>query len=249
MINRINKVVVSLGIIFLLLLLVSSAGCIKLAQKNLDHSAVPQNSGDQPSQSAPEFSQPAPDAPVVTQSTTGVQLVSGVNTVDPVYPEDYYRTVRNLSGKNGEMGARLLRQSVQSQTPLYKFHYSPQFNATAILVNVTKGPLIVYFKATPKQKDPRISFVVVTVRDFNTKSVVAEEQIDQIPKTDTTDQDNSDQGKQIEIFGEGLYHINVYGNQCDVDISIFTGDSQIHQANPVSGLTPVPQSSDEYDLG
>jgi hypothetical protein len=172
-----------------------------------------------------------------------------VDVVDPILPDDYYRTARNLSERTSEPVPSPIRSTLNSRTPVYHLKYSPQFNATAIKVNVTRGPLIIKFKAIPKINDPRISYAVITVRELPSKAVVADERIDTFRKTDAlTLKGNSINEKQIEIFKEGLYHINVYGNQIDVDVTVFTGDSPIVKSDTISGTTST-QPSEGYDLG
>ena len=236
-----------LGIFFLILFCVSSAGCIKFIHKNSDQSAA-QVSSDNPSASPIQGS--GSSSPQITTSVVSSdQQANMVDVVDPILPDDYYQTVRNLSGKNGETPQVPLRSSYSDRTPVYHLQYSPQFNATAIRVNVTHGPLVINFKATPKINDPRISFAVVTVRELPAKAVVAEERIDHFPEAnDISHQDGSINEKQIEIFNEGLYHINVYGNQIDVDITVFTGDSPIIKSGTLPE-TVSTQTSDEADVG
>jgi hypothetical protein len=242
-----KSISIYISIFFLILICVSSTGCIKLVQKNLDQPAAPQDS-ENPSVSSTQISVSSP-RPITTSTIISETKVNPVDVVDPIYPDDYYRTVRNLSEKNGEMAQAPLRSSFNSRTPVYHLKYSPQFNATAIKVNVTRGPLVINFKAIPKINDPRISFAVITVRELPSKAVVAEEQIDNFPKPDDlTLKENSKNEKQIEIFKEGLYHINVYGNQIDVDVKVFTGESPITKPGTISGTT-FTQPSEEYDLG
>ncbi len=236
-----------LGIFFLILICVSSAGCIKLVHKNPDQSAALQSS-DNSSAASTHVSVSA--ASQITTSVTGSdQQANLVDIVDPILPDDYYRTVRNLSGKNGEIAQVPLRSSFNERIPIYHLQYSPQFNATAIKVNVTHGPLVINFKALPKIDDPRISFAVVTVRELPSKTIVAEEQIDHFPEEDDLSlQDGSINEKQIEIFKEGLYHINVYGNQIDVNVMVFTGDSPNITSATAPGTVITPSSQGE-ELG
>jgi hypothetical protein len=236
-----------LGIFFLILFCVSSAGCIKLIHKNSDQSAA-QVSSDNPSATPIKVS--GSSSPQITTSVVSSdQQANMVDVVDPILPDDYYQTVRNLSGKNGETPQVPLRSSYNDRTPVYHLQYSPQFNATAIKVNVTHGPLVINFKATPKINDPRISFAIVTVRELPSKAVVAEERIDNYPRQDdTSSEENSKNEKQIEIFKEGLYHINVYGNQIDTDVKVFTSDSPNITSASASG-TVSPQTSEEEHLG
>lgn len=234
-------------IIFLLLICISSTGCIKLVEKNLDQSAAPQDS-DNLSVFSTQISKSSPQ-PITTSTIISETKVNPVDVVDPIYPNDYYRTVRNLSEKNGEKAQTPLRSSLNSLTPIYHLKYSPQFNATAIKVNVTRGPLVINFKAIPKINDPRISFAVITVRELPSKAIVAEEQIDNFPKPDDLSlKENSKNEKQIEIFKEGFYHINIYGNQIDVEVKVFTGDSPTIKSS-ASSETVLTQPSEEYDLG
>ncbi|MDD1723688.1 MAG: hypothetical protein LUQ07_01015 [Methanospirillum sp.] len=181
-----------------------------------------------------------------TQVTTTTQLPSSASTIDPIYPAEHFRTIRNLTEKNGENVTLPTQNAWSSRTPLYTLHYSPRYDASAILVNVTHGPLVIIFKATPKINDPRVSFADVTVRELPGKGIVAEERIDHYPSGSSSG-DESDSGKsssgaesskgpldfgesnqkQIVIYKESSYHINVYGNQIDVDISVYTGDSGV----------------------
>lgn len=242
-----KSISINICIIFLILLCISSTGCIKLVQKNHDQSADPQNT-DNPLISSTQTFASSP-LPITTTPVISETKVNPVDVVDPILPDDYNRTVRDFSEKNGEITQTPLRSSLSSRTPVYHLKYFPQFNATAIKVNVTRGPLIINFKAIPKINNPRISFAVVTVRELPSKAIVAEERIDTFPKTDDlTLHGNSINEKQIEIFKEGLYHINVYGNQIDVEVNVFTGDSPVVKSDTVSGTTST-QPSEGYDLG
>jgi len=80
-----------------------------------------------------------------------------------------------------------------------------------------KGPLLVNYRTVPLQYDPRVSFLVITIRDMGSGEIVAQDGYGE-PFTSTPE-------KQMIVYGDGVYHINVYGNQVDVTVSVYTGDS------------------------
>jgi hypothetical protein len=260
---RIKSICIHIGILFLILICVSSAGCIKQVQGHLGQSGNPTESDNElvpATVQVLESDKPAgPVKEVDTQVTTTTQLPSSASTIDPIYPAEHFRTIRNLTEKNGENVTLPTQNAWSSRTPLYTLHYSPRYDASAILVNVTHGPLVIIFKATPKINDPRVSFADVTVRELPGKGIVAEERIDHYPSsTSSGDESDSDGGtvsssgprdfgesnqKQIVIYKESSYHINVYGNQVDVDMAVYTGDSPVlsKASSASAGNTEIPE--------
>ncbi len=136
---------------------------------------------------------------------------------DPIAPDESPQPVRDLSEKSGEMTTENLRVTFRSHTPIFQTTFSPRFSSQGIRVDVVRGPLLINYISRPRQYDPRISFLVITVRDLDTGKVVAQEGYGE-PFASKTEQ-------QIIIYGTGPYHINLYGNQMDVNVGIYTGDS------------------------
>jgi hypothetical protein len=231
-----NTALGRIGIIFLVLLFVSSAGCIRQVQNTLS-----------PSGSGQDAVTTAPMSPVQTpvSVSTGTAAVSspGITVPEtpapstasiavPIYPDDWNRDVRNLSGRDGGSVTLPTENAWSSRLPLYTLNVAPNYDARAIEVNVTHGPLVIIFSATPQIQDPRISFADVTVRELPSKEIVAEERIDHFPQADmssttrTVESGGPDE-KQIVIFREGAYHINVDGNQVSINLAVYTGDSPV----------------------
>jgi hypothetical protein len=218
-------------IVVIVLVSVTSAGCINMLRNN---PGQPGSSGDNGEPGFPaESSSPLPAAsPAIVPVAEQLFQASTADLADPIYPADYYRTIRNLSGKNGERSSLPVENSWSTRIPLYTLHTSPLFNASAFQVNVTRCPLVIIFEAAPKKGGPRISFAEMTVRELPSKKIVAEERIDHFTdgnpdpgSTATGTESGASNVRQVVIFKEGSYHINVYGNQVDAGVTVFTGDS------------------------
>jgi hypothetical protein len=190
-----------LGIILVSTMLVISTGCVSLQTAGLsgDGSSAP---------SSPNGNQP---------KSSSSSAVSYATLTDPVFSDRSPIVVRDLSQKGGEVGSENLRISWRSHTPLFQATFSPKYYSQAIKVNVMKGPLLVNYRTVPLQYDPRVSFLVITIRDMGSGEIVAQDGYGE-PFTSTPE-------KQMIVYGDGVYHINVYGNQVDVTVSVYTGDS------------------------
>lgn len=237
-------------VIFLIMgLTTASAGCIKSVQGYVEKSPEPGASAGFPTA-------PLPAPEVFTLSVPDIQETlspSTAKTVDPIYPKEYYRTIRNLTGKTGVNATLPVQDSWSKREPLYTLHYSANYGISAIQVNVTQGPLVIIFKAKPKINDPRISFADMTVRELPSKGVVAEERIDHFSRDDVesttgTKESGNPNEKHVVIFREGSFHINVYGNQVDADISVYTGDSPVLTGKSRSGgaTDPLPEEEERW---
>ncbi|WAC05795.1 MAG: hypothetical protein OS112_03995 [Methanoregula sp.] len=223
------------AILVLILVFITSCGCIKVIKKNLNNEGqvvnAPSKTTETPLQS---LTQPTGTLAEIS-SLNQVNLTSSVHTIEPVFPEDSFRVVRNLSQKNGETFPETSRNLILNRPPLYKLHFSPIYNATAVLVDVKHGPLVIHSSVSAKHSSPRISFLVITVRDIANNTIVTEDGYGGIY---TSDPEN-----QIVIYREGRYHVNFYGNQVEADISIVTGDSPALTGTARLPSTDVP---DEY---
>jgi hypothetical protein len=185
--------------LMLILILAVSAGCVALTGN------------------------PGAEESVPASSTSGISqaiLSSGRSTAsftDPIAQGDSPQLIRDLGEKNGEMTTENLRVTFRSHAPIFQTSFSPRFSSQAIRVDVKKGPLLVNYQASARQYDPRISFLVITIRDLDNGKIVAEDGYGE-PFT-------SNPEKQIIVYGSGPYHINVYGNQMNVNLAVYTGDS------------------------
>lgn len=194
MTNKINHPVFAFLIV--LLAIAFFCGCIALES---DTSTTGNNDG------SPQSVQPASPS----RSTASF--------ADPIAPGESPQPVRDLGEKNGEMTTENLRVTFRSHTPIFQTSISPRFNSQGIRVDVKRGPLLVNYQTIPLQNDPRISFLVITIRDMDTGTIVAQDGYGN-PFTSSPE-------KQIIVYGDGPYHINIYGNQMDVNVGVYTGDS------------------------
>jgi hypothetical protein len=170
--------------------------------------------------SPPADSGPTGSAASVTSSMAADSTISERSTAvftAPIAPDESPEPVRDLSGRSGETSTENLRKTWQSHTPIFQTSFSPGYSSEGIKVDVRKGPLLVDYQVSPRNYDPRISFFVITIRELETNRIVAQDGYGE-PFTSTTE-------KQIIVYGEGPYHINLYGNQVDVNVRVYTGDA------------------------
>jgi len=162
---------------------------------------------------------PGSTAAPSTESNSGSSAGSHgsyVQVANPV-PEGSPSEVRDLSEKSGEVSSPVMRKSLDDISPVYTGHYTPRYSNSAFQIHVGTGPLIIRYRTVPLQYDPRVSFLKITVRDAKSMKVVAENGYGEPYPSNTVN--------TITVNGEGDYHINIYGNQVDVIVSAYTGDS------------------------
>jgi hypothetical protein len=250
MTNKIDIPLGSIGIIVLILLFVLSAGCIKQVEQTLN---ISDNASPLARLPLPGSTNTGSAVPAEVQASGTPAGPSTVTSADPIYPEDWFQTYRNLSGKEGRNIPLPVENDWSSRIPIYTLDFSPIYCATAIEVNVTQGPLVIIFKATPNFDNPQISFADVTVRALPSKEIVANERIDHylqpLDTANTTMGGPTEYGapdeKQIVVYKDGLYHITVDGNQIAVDISVYTGDSPVGASGSTSEA-PSSQNTLSY---
>ena len=170
--------------------------------------------------SPPADSGQAGSSPGVASSAAADNTMSGRSTAvlaTPIAPEESPGPVRDLSGSSGDSTAENLRKTWRSHTPIFQTSFSPGYSSEGIRVDVKKGPLLVNYQVSPRNIDPRISFFVITIRNLQSNQIVAQDGYGE-PFTSTPE-------KQIIIYGEGPYHVNLYGNQVDVNVAVYTGDA------------------------
>jgi|WetSurMetagenome_2_1015567.scaffolds.fasta_scaffold55301_2 hypothetical protein len=142
---------------------------------------------------------------------------STATLTDPIPPGGSPQLIRDFEKQSGEMTTENLRVTFRSHKPVFHTSFSPRFSSQGIRVDVMKGPLLVNYQAYARQSDPRISFLVITIRDLETGAVVTQDGYGE-PFSSTRE-------KQIIVYGDGPFHINIYGNQMDVDVDVYTGDA------------------------
>lgn len=245
-----------MGILALIVILAAgSAGCIKAAQNKLggETTADTTNLQEQANvQAVPSTPTPVP-VPVLTPAKSDI-----VTEVAPyVTPNPYVI----------QHGARI------NSTPQYNFLYrQPEFtktytlsssNPVGLLVNVAQGPLYIVYTVNPKNdcltdscrgtinQTVNRPYMTITVRDNQTKDIVAEDGYAREFSSDTgryeftvtetsasndgsdTSDDSSDTEsytsapipRYIPVYKEGQFLITIEGDYLDVTVSVITGAS------------------------
>jgi len=241
-------------VLILLAALTLSSGCInKLMQKSSDSAqagdSVPQDTPGMNATSSPAGAQPS-----ALQQMPGAQMTPAksdvVTEVAPYLTPDPYPILH---------GTRINDTPIENpldRTPEFEKTYTLEGNATGLQVNVAEGPLYIVYQVTPKY-DCMVSpdscrgnlaasvnrpYMTITVRDNQTKEVVAQDgyareyssdtgryeitisSIDETtgePVTTTA----SPGPRYIKIYKEGVYHITIEGAYLDVNVKILTGAS------------------------
>jgi hypothetical protein len=168
----------------LLVLLVSSAGCINMIKKSTeggntvtptDTPPVAENNTENSSTSAPAIQQPVPQ--LTPMKSNVVVEVTPYTTPDP------YPIIQGVRINSTPQYDFLYRQPEFSKT------YTLSGNAVGLLVNVVQGPLYIVYTVHPKYdclNDPdscrgtvlvpvNNPYMTITVRDNQTKDIVAED--------------------------------------------------------------------------
>ncbi|NMB78077.1 MAG: hypothetical protein GYA23_03160 [Methanomicrobiales archaeon] len=234
--------------VFFILVLVSSAGCIKVLQSGI--------SGEKESQHVPpEFpfeasAQYEPDAlPYPAEATTPVaSQPDSTLQVDELSPKPY--TTRDPYGlPYREHGNWSTREPARvARIPQFTKTVTLDGNTTVFRVNVTDGPLVVDLAFNPKFKNPdntdagnvcndedgvcedeekrygvfvnsfTYSKAEVAVRDGRSNGTVAKEGYGGIYSTDLK--------KQITIYNEGPFIIILSGDKVEITMTITTGTAR-----------------------
>lgn len=233
----------------LLLLFMTSAGCLKTVQKSIDGSNQDSSILPTPSDDTSDFTNKGLPVTVGTPLATPLPKItpqkSNITSVAlPILTPDPYPILH---------GTRI------NETPQYRFlDRAPEYeqtyhlrgNATGLLVNVVEGPLYIVYVVSP-QLDCLVSpascrgsmkvpatrpYLKITVRDDQTHEIVAEGGYGREFSSDTGKYTITVETKEgsttstpgpryIPIYKEGKYHLTVEGNYLDVDLSIITGTS------------------------
>ncbi|MDD1660978.1 MAG: hypothetical protein LUO97_05040 [Methanomicrobiales archaeon] len=97
-------------------------------------------------------------------------------------------------------------------TEVYNRRFSMTYNSVGLLATVEKAPLVIDFSVHPGNRDPVYSFFILTVRDAGSRVVVGQEGYGRTFSTENP--------KRLVFMSPGKYHLNLYGNWVDVDLSI-----------------------------
>jgi len=265
----------------LVIFLVGSTGCINMITKSADSGTVVAPAVTPSVAEPPKAQTTVPRAPSsnIRQPVPQVTpLRSNVVTeVAPFTTTDPYPIIHGVQINSTPRYAFIYRQPEFTKT------YSLKGNAVGLLVNVVQGPLYIRYTITPKndclkspdscrgsmQKSVNRPYMTITVRDNETREIVAEDGYAREYSSNTgkysfsssssdeeSDQrvttDNSDSGTYVEdpgpryiaIYKEGRFHITIEGNYLDTAVSVITGaspDLLTAQEKSTSGVS-VPSS-------
>ena len=230
-----------------------SCGCVRMVQKSTE----PAQSSDISSQtstgsgvsSAPPFTSPGSgqSLPLVEMTPAKSEVVT---VVSPFLTPDPYPILHGVRINDTPMDNPLDRN------PEFEKTYSLSGYATGLLVNVAEGPLYIVYVITPKYdciKSPdsckgnlaasvNRPYMTITVRDNQTKEIVAQDGYAREFSSDTgnyefsttytddttgttTTTTTTPGPRYIPIYKEGIYHVTIEGNYLDVDVKILTGTS------------------------
>ncbi|WP_321504544.1 hypothetical protein [uncultured Methanoregula sp.] len=220
----------------------SAPGCLVLLQNQTSEEQQPvptltSSSVQQPSSSVSPASQQIKSSAIQPQKTAippaRVAEAPPILTSDP-YPVPVYVPVNTTS-------------SPPPLVPEFTRKYTLRGNATGLVVNVTKGPLLISYDIRPQSdcldkpescrgtmgKPITRPYFTLTIRNPTTKEIIA---VDGYAREYSSAKTN----RTVKIFGEGQYHLTLTGNYLDVTLSVTTGDSPraIVTPAPVEGSSP-----------
>lgn len=271
----------TLGLLIILMVLMSSSGCINKVLANAPDDA-PVAGGPVQETPLPETT-PAGAVPAtlpvspLTEVTPGKSEIAA--EVAPVLTPDPY-PILHATRINETPQYRFI-----GRTPEFEKTYVLRGNATGLLVNVAEGPLFIVYTVTPqndcymspdscrgnKEKPAQRPYLTITVRDNQTREIIAQDGYGGVYSSDTgtytfsVTSKNADgltssggtegtntvsPGKRfIPVYREGVFHMTIEGNYLDAKIEIITGSSpdpleavSEKQAQGASATpTPVPQ--------
>lgn len=251
--NGQEKAIYIFFLISLVFISVGASGCIKLMQQSSGsgNTQTLEVLNPDPTKTIPTTApviaarENLPTHPILSATTTTPNLVTDA---PPILPPDLY-PIQHGTRINTTPESNLL-----DRPPEFTRTYTLNDNATGMIVNVAKGPLIISFDVNPLYdcienpdscrgtlaRSVNLPWMTITVRDNQTRGIVAEEGY----AREYSSQKNN---RTIKIFGEGQYHITLAGAYLDVTISLITGaapsvpDAQSPSASPAHGKTLSPE--------
>lgn len=243
-----------LFLIFMVFISVGASGCIKLMQQSNGDSSkqTPKSLHSDPVKTVATTDPitPAQKNPLAEPTLPVTPTISSLVTdAAPILPPDLYPIQHGTRINVTRENTLLNRPAEFTRT------YTLRGNATGMIVNVVKGPLILSFDVNPmydclenpdscrgdKTTSVNRPYFTITVRDNKTHEIVAEDGYAREYSSQKTD-------RTIEIFGEGQFHLTLTGNYLDVTLSIITGasPSTIETQSPSTSPAPTHALSPEY---
>jgi len=256
-----------------MVLLISSAGCIRIAGNALGgvKSGTTDNVTTSPGGTAGSSAAipqsgitPLPDNVPTPTITDSVEEFSPQPTPDP-YPIIHGVRINATP-----------QYSFLTRTPEFTKTYTMGGNAVGLLVNVVHGPLYIEYTINPKYdclNDPdscrgtvlvpvNRPYMTITVRDNQTQQIVAENGYAREYSSDTgnyqytntvASSDSTEAGtytsepepRYIAIYQEGQFQIIMDGDYLDVTISIITGEppGTLTAQEKSASTTPTPTTT------
>lgn len=131
----------------------------------------------------------------------------------PILPKDPYEV--NLD----EIDLLEPYSSPSVETPanletLFSETFALEFSANAVLVQISRAPLVIDFRVRPRRQTPLESYMELSVRDPKTREILARDGYGYKYSTDLE--------KTVVILEPGKYHITLYGKRVAVDLAIRT---------------------------
>jgi len=260
----------NLGIVFLVVLLLGSAGCVKQVQTAISGDSGPEATSPlsgpsvpiAPSEGISDSTIPAPAPTIVTPTPLPHFRVEEVDPYPYITPDPYRLPYRDFSNRTGNVSDKSGRRPQFSRT------FVLRSNATALQVNVTKGPLIIDLVFSPlfdipdQTGDTGSSYPSEDEEDSEetsqgedssgglsgSKSFVYSNAEVLVINTHTNETSategyggiySSDKTKTLKIYKEGPYTITLTGNFIDVLIAITTSSQELP-------ATAAPRSNIQY---
>jgi hypothetical protein len=144
------------------------------------------------------------EAPPVTATYSAPGPVVEADAYPPAEPYEIDpRFVRNSPG---------YRVDPALFTEVYTNRFSLKYNSVGLLATVVKAPLVIDFSVIPGNSNPNYCFFILTVRDASLGEVIGQEGYARTFSTENP--------KRLVFTSPGKYHLNLYGNWVDVDLSI-----------------------------
>lgn len=111
--------------------------------------------------------------------------------------------------------------SSPNATPVFSKSYNMRYSSAGYVIEAKQSPLVIDFVITPRSENmnPSYTFFIATVRDPLTMRVIEEEGFGR--------QYSMKKDKQIVIYNLGRYHLTLYGNDVDVVMKIYIGDTSV----------------------
>ena len=266
---------IPIALVILGVLMVSSAGCIKIAQNALGGEKTGSTNSSATSPDSPSVSMaviPPNASTSLPDNVPTPQITDSVTEFSPPATPDPYPIIH---------GVRINatpQYSFLTRTPEFTRTYALAGNAVGLLVNVVQGPLYIEYTITPKYdclNDPESCrgtvlvpvnrpYMTITVRDNQTQQIVAEGGYAREYSSDTgnyqytntvASADSTENGtytsepepRYLSIYREGQFQIIMDGDYLDVTISIITGEppDMLTAQETSASSTPVTISDHE----